>query len=84
MPSSSSISRAAISFLVGESIFNVVVAKVELYLWQGLPLSKVGPIALMRSISFPSLKVPSEVMNDKRDWKEEVLRCSDILSLFFY
>ena len=38
----------------------MVVAKVELHLWQGLPLSKVGPIALMRSISFPSLKVPSQ------------------------
>ena len=58
MPSPSSISRAAVSFLVGESISNVVVAKVELHLWEGLPLSKVGPITRTRSISFPSLKVP--------------------------
>ena len=50
------------SFLVGDSISNVVVAKVELHLWQGSPFSNTGPIA-QTSMSLPSRKVPSQSMH---------------------
>ena len=47
------------SFLVGDRISNVVVAKVELHLSRSSPLSNVGPIA-RTSMSLSSQKVPAQ------------------------